>query len=202
MFGLGLWFFLTPPPSWTEGMFLRPCECAKSSGVLAYLAVGCATIVMWVLENRVCSLPVEYSRLAAISRYLQLRHKLQTLLSMASLALAFGVIGLMTRRAFLQPISPDSFVPGSIVLEGFEYTVLLGLAYAPVHAAFNTIGVKLRETLVPASPDQDNWMESRNGRRPQTNWVISCRSPCMTGKLWARISHLCAIFAQSALRFA
>ena len=34
--------------------------------------------------------------------------------------------------------------------------MLLGLAYAPVHAAFNTIGVKLRETLVPDSPDQDN----------------------------------------------
>ncbi|HZD95138.1 MAG TPA: hypothetical protein VE133_12840, partial [Candidatus Sulfotelmatobacter sp.] len=29
------------------------------------------------------------------------------------------------------------------------------LAYAPVHAAFNTIGVKLRETLVPATPDND-----------------------------------------------
>ena len=155
MFGIGLWFFLTPSPSWSEGCFSGHVN-VRSSGVLAYLAVGCATIVMWVLENRVCSLPVEYSRLAAISRYLQLRHKLQTLLSMASLALAFGVIGLMARRAFLQPISPDSFVPGSIVLEGFEYTVLLGLAYAPVHAAFNTIGVKLRETLVPDSPDQDN----------------------------------------------
>lgn len=155
LFGTGLWFFLTPAPSWLEGCFSSHVN-VRSSGVLAYLAVGFATIVMWVLENRVCSLLTEYSRLTAIARYLQLRHKLQTLLSMASLLLAFGVFALMTRRAFLQPISPGSFVSGSIVLEGFEYTVLLALAYAPVHAAFNTIGVKLRETLVPDSPDQDN----------------------------------------------
>lgn len=62
----------------------------------------------------------------------------------------------MTRRAFLQPISPDSFFSGSIVLEGFEYTVLLALAYAPVHAAFNTVGIKLRKSLIPATPTNDS----------------------------------------------
>lgn len=154
MFGIGLWFFLTPSPDWHEGCFANNVN-VRGSGALAYLAVGFSTIVMWVLENRVCDLPAE-SRLAAIAHYLRLRHKLQTLLSLASLVLVFGVIGLMARRAFLQPIFPDGFLPGSIVLEGFEYTVLLALAYAPVHAAFNTIGVKLRETIVPDSPDNDN----------------------------------------------
>ena len=88
--------------------------------------------------------------------YLELRHKLQVLLSMASLILAAGVLGLMTRRAFLKPISPDSFFPASIVMEGFEYTILLALAYAPVHAAFNTVGAKLRESLVPPAPANDS----------------------------------------------
>jgi hypothetical protein len=155
LFGLGLWFFLTPPPSWHMECFTGHVA-VEASGVLAYVAVGCATIVMWVLESRVCALPEAEGRLANTCSYLELRHKLQTLLSMASLVLAFGVIGLMTRRAFLQPISPDSFFSGSIVLEGFEYTVLLALAYAPVHAAFNTVGIKLRKSLIPAAPTNDS----------------------------------------------
>src|SRR6185312_1859163 len=52
MFGIGLWFFLTPSPSWPEGCFSDYVN-VRFSGVLAYLAVGCATIVMWMLENRV-----------------------------------------------------------------------------------------------------------------------------------------------------
>ncbi len=151
MFGTGLWFFLTPPPSWEMGCFSGHVN-VEASGVLAYVAVGLATIVMWILENRVCALPDVAREPSVIIQYLELRHKLQVLLSMASLILASGVLGLMTRRAFLQPISPRSFFPSSIVMEGFEYTILLALAYAPVHAAFNAVGTRLRETLIPPLP--------------------------------------------------
>lgn len=162
LFGASLWFFLTPAPGWNLGCFAGRIN-IRASGVLAYLAVGFATVVMWTLENRVCALPMDQGQAITTRRYLDLRHKLQTLLSMSSLLLAFGVVGLMTRRAFLQPISPASFFPGSIVLEGFEYTVLLALAYAPVHAAFNAVGATLRSALLPAIPpnadtkDIENW---------------------------------------------
>lgn len=153
LFGFGLWFFLTPAPKWHLGCFSGHIS-VRASGVLAYVAVGFAAIVMWVLENRVCSLPLEKPTLATTRRYVELRHRLQILLLMSSVILAFGVIGLIARRTFLQEISPDSFFPNSIVLEGFEYTLLLALAYAPVHAAFNTVGAKLRDGLMPV-PESD-----------------------------------------------
>ncbi len=147
-FAFGLWFFLTPTHAWNLGCFSTHVT-AHNSGVLGYLAVGAAVVVMWVLENRVCALDAERAHLGAVRQYLELRQKLQTLLAMSSFVLAFGVIGLIARRTFVEPISRQNLYPQSVMLEGFEYTILLGLAYAPVHASFNAAGVKIRNALVP-----------------------------------------------------
>jgi hypothetical protein len=121
---------------------------------LGYAAVGSAVVVMWVLENRVGSLDTAQSDIAVPLRYLELRQKLQALLSMSSLVLVFGIVGLTTRRSFVA-LSPKNFFPQPIILEGFEYTVLLALAYAPVHAAFNSVGARIRDCLVPAPGTND-----------------------------------------------
>jgi len=155
LFGGSLWFFLwflTPLPDWELGCFKGHID-VKLAGLPAYLAAGLAATTMWVLEKRVYSLKAEQGQFATTRNYLELRHKLQILLLMASVVLAFGVIGLITRRTFLQGISPESFFPNSIVLESFEYTLLLALAYAPVHAAFNSVGTQLRDALIPAPSD-------------------------------------------------
>ena len=147
-FTFGLWFFLTPTHAWSLGCFSAHVS-AHGSGVLAYLALGAAVVVMWVLEERVCALDAERAQLGAVRQYLELRQKLQTLLAMSSFVLAFGVIGLIARRTFVELISRENLYPQSVMLEGFEYTILLGLAYAPVHASFNAAGVKIRNALVP-----------------------------------------------------
>jgi len=146
-FTFGLWFFLTPTHSWDLRCFSAHVT-AHNSGALGYLAVGAAVLVMWVLENRVAALDAE-THLGAVRQYLELRQKLQTLLAMASFVLAFGVIGLITRKTFVELISRQDLYPQSVMLEGFEYTILLGLAYAPVHASFNAAGVRIRNALVP-----------------------------------------------------
>jgi hypothetical protein len=147
-FGFGLWFFLTPVRHWDLGCFSRHVT-AHDSGALGYLAVGSAVVVMWVLENRVSVADLERADLGTVRQYLALRQKLQTLLSISSLVLAFGVVGLIARRAFVELASGQKLYPQSVMLEGFEYTILLGLAYAPVHASFNAAGVRIRNTLVP-----------------------------------------------------
>jgi len=103
---------------------------------------------MWVLENRVRNLAVIGPEPNVPLNFLDLRRKLQTLLSMSSVVLAFGIVGLITRQAFIE-LSPKNFFSQPIILEGFEYTILLGLAYAPVHAAFNSVGAKIRDGLLP-----------------------------------------------------
>ncbi len=153
MFSLGLWFFLEPAPRWDFGCFSQHMN-VRGAGALAYVAVGSATIVMWVLEDRVGNLAVTRPDLEVTLKYLELRQKLQTLLSLASLILTFGIIGLVTRRAFID-ISHRSFYEQPITLEGFEYTILLGLAYAPVHAAFNSVGKNIRDGLMPR-PSKDS----------------------------------------------
>jgi hypothetical protein len=154
IFGLGLWFFLTPVPYWHLGCFSQHLS-AQGAGSLAYVAVGSATIVMWILENRVCKLADTRANVEAVHKYLELRQKLQTLLSMSSLVLVLGVIGLVTRQAFIEPLSMNIVFPHSIVLEGLEYTILLGLAYAPVHSAFSRVGGKIRDDLTPY-PSRDD----------------------------------------------
>lgn len=147
-FTFGLWFFLTPAHAWDLGCFSAHVT-AHDSGALGYLSVGAAVVVMWVLENRVGALGAEKAHLGAVRQYLELRQKLQTLLAMSSFVLAFGVIALIARRTFIELISSQNIYPQSVMLEGFEYTILLGLAYAPVHASFNAVGVQLRNALVP-----------------------------------------------------
>lgn len=146
-FGFGLWFFLTPAPAWDLGCFSQHIN-VRGAGALGYVAVGAATIVMWVLENRAAKLAATQPGLEVTRKYLEFRKKLQTLLSLSSLVLVFGIIGLITRRSFLE-FSPKNFFPQPIALEGFEYTILLGLAYAPVHAAFNSVGAKILDHLAP-----------------------------------------------------
>lgn len=168
LFGGALGFlllFLTPFPHWKLGCFEGHLRMTMA-GLPAYLAAGLAATTMWVQEKRVCSLNLQH-RHAATEHYLKLREELQTSLLMASLVLVFGVIGLVTRRTFLQDMSPNSFFPNSILLEGLEYTLLLALAYAPVHAVFNSVGKKLRDMLVPPPSDDrpesiQDWIKRSN----------------------------------------
>lgn len=168
LFGAGLGFlllFLTRFPQWELGCFKGHLR-MEMAGLPAYLAAGLAAIIMWLLEKRICILNMR-NRRAATQLYLKLRQELQKSLLMASLVLVFGVIGLVTRRTFLQELSPNSFFPNSIVLEGLEYTLLLALAYAPVHAAFNSVGATLLEMLVPLPAgdrpeDIQDWIKRSN----------------------------------------
>jgi hypothetical protein len=153
IFALGLWFFLDPAPLWDLGCFSAHIN-ARGSAAAGYFAVGAAAVVMWMLENRVSDLDPAEPGLEVALKYLEWRRKLQTLLSMSSLVLVFGIFGLITRRSFVA-LSPKSFFPQPIILEGFEYTVLLALAYAPVHAAFNSVGTRIRNSLAPR-PLQDD----------------------------------------------
>jgi hypothetical protein len=147
IFACGLWFVLTPESPWVLDCFSKNVTVHGSAG-LGYLAVGSAVVVMWILENRINALDVE-QHATVVRQYIELRQKLQTLLSMSSLVLAFGIIGLVSRRTFLELISQGNLYPQSIMLEGFQYSILLGLAYAPVHASFNVVGTKIRNVLAP-----------------------------------------------------
>jgi hypothetical protein len=153
IFGLGLKLFLDPAPRWDLGCFSAHIS-ARGSAAAGYFAVGAAAVVMWMLENRVGDLNPAQPGLEVALKYLEWRQKLQTLLSMSSLVLVFGIFGLIARRSFVA-LSSKSFFPQPIILEGFEYTVLLALAYAPVHAAFNSMGTRIRDSLAPR-PLQDD----------------------------------------------
>lgn len=155
-FGFGLWFFLTPTHAWDLGGCFSEHVTVAGAPALGYIAVGSSVLAMWILGNRVSTLDVESGCLIVARQYLVFRKHLQSLLSMSSMILVFGVIGLLTRKSFFESVSRQRlFYPHSILLEGFEYTLLLALAYAPVHAAFNLIGIKIRNALIPNSAKED-----------------------------------------------
>ena len=142
-------FMQVPEPRhWNYGCFAGRIE-TYFSGFLPIVAVSFAAAAMWFIEMRIDGLERCPPRLAVISELLSYRHRVQSLLAGASALLVLGVISILLRRALIESLAPANPFPGeSVVYQGFEYTVLVGFAYFPVHLSLGAVSANFRETIL------------------------------------------------------
>jgi hypothetical protein len=148
LFGAILALLSPPDPGWDLGCFTGRISLAGTS-VPIFAVCGFVFSTMWALQFRVESLGVDSAGQELFLSYMELRHKLQVLMSLISLLFVAGVVLLLLRREVVDLGSPANLWPRqAILLRGIEYSVLLSVAYAPIHSSINAVGCRIRESAM------------------------------------------------------
>jgi hypothetical protein len=162
-FGAVMWVFLPPamwPPVPTPERFRM-----ASTSIPYYIAISLAMSALWVVERRFSELAISSSDANAVKAYLSLRSLAQSLVSLASAILVLGIISLAIRNALFRALNPTcGIAPESLLYEGLIYTVLLAVAYIPIHARFNAVGESVLDQLLKDVPmdgatNVQNWLK-------------------------------------------
>jgi len=119
-----------------------------------------ALIGMWLVEAssaRFASISAD----AALPAYLRLRDELRRFLAAAAAIIGAATLSTGALRSAILASRPGaSFPPEYVLYYGGYFSVLLGLAYAPVYLSFREVGGRLLDALLPL-PDHgaDSWAE-------------------------------------------
>jgi hypothetical protein len=151
-FACALYVLLPPERGWNLGAYQYDLRVLWSGGMPIF-AAGIATIAMWSLEQHVREITA-CCVLRDLARFIRLRQSIQTMLSMSSAILALGVFSLFARRALVLVVSKNNvFSEWQVLLQALEYTVMIGLAYIPVHSSVNQAALRLRDAILPRVTD-------------------------------------------------
>ena len=113
---------------------------------------------------------------ASVDHFVDLRLRLNSLLSVVGLILGASIVGMAgLRNAVIAFNDESSAFPGQyLFIYGAFFSALLALAYLPIHRRALTVGRTLRDLLLPL-PSGDNWtsIAEWNANRKALEEVLS-----------------------------
>lgn len=120
----------------------------KGAGGVLFLAIGFVMAAIWAVEMRIGSPEPEATKVKMLLHFIELRGRMQSLFTMASILLVGGIIHVAVRYSMEGALSKGNCTTSEEVLqEGLSYTILLACAYIPIHARFNRVGDQLLDSF-------------------------------------------------------